>query len=167
MSSLINNKDLKIFKASYKLLNINKILNDSSFILFYYYDFLTQKDIILLKKFVLENNLNYSLLDKKSIRLLLKENKNFTELNEFLQGNIIILYKLESNVSNLNFIDITLHLKKHLSKITLFGIKLNELFYKYNKIFKINSIEDLNKKLIVIQLLNVLKVCHNTLYRLR
>jgi len=40
---------------------------------------------------------------------------------------------------------------------------MNENF----KILKINSFEDLNKKLIVIQLLNVLKVCHNTLYRLR
>lgn len=167
MTSLINNKDLKIFKASYKLLNINKILNESSFVLFYYYDFLTQKDIILLKKFVLENNLKYCLLDKKSIRLLLKENKNFNELNEFLQGNIIIIYKLESDVSSLNFIDITSYLKKNLNKITLFGIKLQELFFKYNKLLNINSYEDLNKKLIVLQLLNVLKVCHNTIYRLR
>lgn len=167
MTSLINNKDLKIFKASYKLLNINKILNESSFTLFYYYDFLVQKDIILLKKFVLENNLNYCLLDKKSIRLILKENKNFNELNEFLQGNVIIIYKLEEVSSNLNFIDISLYLKKHLSKITLFGIKLNEFIFKYNKILKINSFEELHKKLIVLQLLNVLKVCHNTIYRLR
>mgnify|MGYP003353090152 CR=1 FL=1 len=43
-------------------------------------------------------------------------------------------------------------------------IRIQNVIYK---ILKINSYEDLNKKLIVLQLLNILKVCHNTFYRLR
>lgn len=168
MASLIGYKDLKIFKASYKLFNLKKILNESSCILFYYYDFLTQKDIIFLKKFMLENNLNYCLLDKKSIRLILKKTESLIELKEiFSRGNIIVVYQLEQNQTNFDFINISVLLKKYLSKITLFGIKLNDLIFKNNKILQIKSFEDLNKKIIVLQLLNILKKCHNTIYSLR
>lgn len=166
MTFIINNKDLKNFKTSFKLFNINKILNESSFILFYYYEFLTQKDIIILKKFILENNLQFSLLDKKSMRILLSNNENFLELQEFLQGNVLIIYQLQNN-DKINFLNTILNLKNILNKIILFGIKLDSLFFKHNKIMKINSAEELHKKFVVIELLNVLKNCHNTIFRIR
>lgn len=167
MISLLNKLDLKNFKVFYKLSNIHKILNESHFIFFYYYDYLSQKDIIILKQFINEYQLNYCLLDKKSIKIITKENKNFNELTEFMQGNVIIIYQLNQKFLSSNFIDIIFLLKKKLSKIILFGFKYENNFYKDNKISNITSYDNLNKKFIIFNLLNIIRSLYKTIIYLR
>lgn len=163
----LSKKELKIFKGSYKLKRLIKVFNESSFILCYYYEYLSLKDLINLRQILKEKNLSYYIVEKKMLNLYFKNTNEFDVLKEFLHGSVVLVYSNEKSLIDFSFIKINESINKALSKIILFGIKVETQFYKPNKILTIPNFEEINKNLVLLNIMTVLKNFHNIIFKLR
>ena len=152
VNTTFNSKNLKTLKMSYKSTLINSFLTEKSFILFYFYEFLSKEDLGLVKSFLNNEQLKGMQIKKnilKNVIFFKTFDKNF--LNNLIKNNVLLITSLD----NQKKFDYKIVQKfQSNKKFHFLGGFLNKNFYRPSEIKNLSSI---NSKQISKTLINTLR----------
>ena len=106
-------------------------LTEMNFVLIFFYESMDNISRTKLKQFLYTKNLDSLIIPKKWFNLILI-NKEYANLKNVLAGNIILIFEKNNNIIDKNII---IDLNKF-SKIYLFGLLWNKIFYKKKNVEK-------------------------------
>lgn len=158
----LTNSEIKSFKLIIKIKNIINLLENTPFILFFYYDFFNSSERIVLRKLLNSYNLKTLIIKNEEIKQLsfLFKNDKFYNL---LFGNTLFIFHKNNEIIDK---DIIKTLISH-PKLILIGGKWFNKIYRIKQIEKYIQLDDLTvKKSLIRELLQLSYVLKNVLSRL-
>lgn len=129
--NLSNKKSFNLYQNLFKFKIINFLLKEMNFVLIFFYESMDNTSRTKLKQFLYTKNLDSLIIPKKWFNLILI-NKEYANLKNVLAGNIILIFEKNNNIIDKNII---VDLNKF-SKIYLFGLLWNKIFYKKKNVEK-------------------------------
>lgn len=129
--NLSNKKSFNLYQNLFKFKIINFLLKEMNFVLIFFYESMDNISRTKLKQFLYTKNLDSLIIPKKWFNLILI-NKEYANLKNVLAGNIILIFEKNNNIIDKNII---VDLNKF-SKIYLFGLLWNKIFYKKKNVEK-------------------------------
>lgn len=158
VNTTFSSKNLKTLKMFYKSTLINSFLLEKSFVLFYFYEFLSKEDIALIKIFLNNEQLKGMQIKKnilKNVDYFKTFDKNF--LNNLIKNNVLLITPLQ----NQKIFDYKIIQKfQSNKKFHFLGGFFNKKFYRPSEIKKLNTI---NSKQISKTLVKTLQFNQNLL----
>lgn len=158
----LNNYEIKSLKLIIKIKSIINLLNNTSFILFFYYDFFNSSERIVLRKLLNNYNLKTLIIKNEEVKQLSSLFKN-NKLYNLLLGNTLFIFHKNNETIDKNIIKILI---SH-PKLTLIGGKWFNKIYRIKQIEKLIELDDLIvKKSLIRELLQLSYILKNILSRI-
>ena len=129
--TLITKKNIATFKLYTKILESKKLLNNSKFILFYFFQFLNHKEQLALKKLLKQYNLECKIINKKTCTYIFK-NTSFENLQNISTNNLLLIYSTDNNLNIIKNLDKMFNN----NKLQLVAAKINNNIYRSSDIQK-------------------------------
>lgn len=142
------NVNFKLLKYKYKQNILLKILQNTNFVLFFFYDFFDSKSRADLFSFLNKHNLKSHMISNKIVKTTLKE-KKYKDINVLLENNVIALYDKTGSFFDTKIIK---QLIKR-DKLNLIFCLWDKKIYRHKQLEKIVN-QKVNSHVEFIQLLN-------------
>lgn len=137
----ISIRKFKSFKFSFKKNHLENILTNNQFILFYFYDYFSNENLLKFQEIIRKNNLRFYRINKNFLK-----NTSFKNLNTFAKNNTLIIFHAENSEFSKDYFSQFQNIKN----IHLAGIFLKKNFLRP---FELKQLLNLNAKLLQKQLL--------------
>jgi len=147
----ISIRKFKSFKFTFKKNYVESILTNNQFVLFYFYEYFSNENLLKFQETLKKNNLRFYRINKNFFK-----NTAFNNFNTFAKNNVLIIFNENNSEFNKEYF---LQLQ-NIKNIHLSGIFLNKKFFRPFELKQMLSLDSktLKKKLLITLSKNILNL---------